>query len=272
MEKTDNTVFSKVYTDKSDSTVVRYLSLGDDISGNIAYITMMADSHISDSFRPENAQYVQNGLKYAENADMVVMLGDNVNSSTNDGSVNTLKKIVWDKYPNNICVFGNHELEYANDENKPAQREELEKIWPHNTVYCKRIIKDNLYLIGMDNAAESFSFTDEQCEMLKSDIKEARDNDAMIILLQHISPVVLNNILGSNAKMAEILANNGDVIKAVFSGHNHIDALDYVKSCYERADGKIVETSIPCYRLMSSKYDEAKNNFGAHVLVLAVHL
>ena len=270
MEKTGNTVFSNVYTDKTDNTVVRYLSLGDKkTSENTAYITMMADSHISDSFRPENAQYVENGLKYAKNADMVVMLGDNVNSSTNDGSVDTLKKIVWDKYPNNICVFGNHELEYATD--KAAQREVLEEIWPHNTVYCKKIVKEKLYLIGMDNASESFSFTEKQCEMLEADIKEARETGATIILLQHISPVALDNSLGANAQMAEILANNGDIIKAVFSGHNHMDSLDYVDSCYETADGKIVETSIPCYRLMSSKYDEEKNNYGANVLVLAVN-
>ncbi len=270
MTKTENSIYSEVYTNKDDNTVVRYLSLGEkQTSDDIAYITMMADSHISTAFRPENAQYVENGLKYAENADMVVMLGDTIDSSTMTENVEALKETVWDKYPNNICVLGNHELTYATD--KAAQREKLEEIWPHNTVYAKKIVKDKLYLIGMDNASESYSFTEEQCELLKADIKEARENNAQIILLQHISPVALDNTLGANAKMAEILANNGDVIMGIFAGHNHIDALDYVASSYENENGNIVETSIPCYRLASSKYDEAKNNYGANVLVVAVN-
>ena len=270
MVKTENAVFSEVYTNENDNTVVRYLELGDKQSnGEIAYLTLMADSHISETFRPENSKHVENGLKYAKNSDMVIMLGDTIDSSTMTENVKVLKGIVWDKYPNNICVLGNHELTYATD--KAAQRAVLEEIWPHSTVYTKKVVKDNLYLIGMDNAAESSSFTDAQCEMLKDDIKKARENGAVIILLQHISPVALDNTLGANAKMAEILANNGDVIKAVFAGHNHVDALDYVASSYVNQDGNIVETSIPCYRLASSKYDESKNNYGANVLVVAVN-
>lgn len=223
----------------------------------------------------EGKLFAEKALEYADQvADQTVITGD-VMDYLSHGCAEMLYKVVWDRYPDMLVTTGNHEwcqcLEgkvpevYSFDE----RRAMLEKIWKHNLYYTSKVIKDKVMLILLEDGKPGF--WDCQIEPLKADIALAREKGYTVLAFMHI-PISTNNpeyemvqsighpytknfinggvvggvdSNGADREVYDILVNNADVIKGIFTGHFHYDFYTEVKA--KTPDGK--DAVIPQYIL-----------------------
>ena len=196
---------------------------------------MITDSHIYDR-APERIEALKRSLKIAIESDQIVLCGDNIECHE---YFYLLKECVWDKYPKTICVLGNHE-EFYGDQNK--NRKFIDENWHHDTKYISRLLKGNVLIVGMDDGQGYFN--KQQIKKLSIDIKNAKKNGYTVIIFQHISFKGLREITEENLEMLDLVNSNSDVIKGVFSGHSHSDSVSFL------------ESGIPCYTLKSNNDPE----------------
>ncbi len=216
-------------------------------------ISMLTDMHIRD--REDWIAPIKNALECAACADQIVLCGDNIESSSEPRHIEILKECVWDPYPGTICVVGNHEQFYGDISKNRAF---LDSVWPHDSYYHSKVIKDKILVVAMDDNVSLFN--GQQCLMLEKDIEKARKNGYKILIFQHIAFPGLNMNLGENRRMFELVKSNGDIIMAVFSGHNHVDTVSAFEGSYTNADGEAVPCEIPIYKLQANNEPDFTGN------------
>lgn len=241
--------FKYSYWHKTSGAKVREI----DIKGVTApsepiVIAMVTDGHLKPEENILNAFRVSMSL--AEKADQMVLCGDNVEGFSDAANAELFKENVLKKYPEIVCVVGNHDM-YS--ENEVENNNYLKDIWPHDHNYFSKTIKDNVVIVAVDNSKSSF--TAEQCDKLASDIAAARSSGKTVLFFHHIPFNTLDNSLGANKRMHELLTSNADVVKAAFSGHLHSDNVVEIDAT---ANGKSVK--LPIYTLEGSSLKYFKGN------------
>ncbi|MBQ9112054.1 MAG: metallophosphoesterase [Clostridia bacterium] len=233
--------------------------------------------------------YAERVLEYSKDADQIVITGDLMDFFS-WGSMEYLKKFVFDKYDNIMACVGNHETakkmggRYSKQE-LITRLDTLQSVWCNDVYYSSKIIDGRVMLIQMDNGSQcdvnGARFWECQIQPLTEDLALARKMGICVLLFYHV-PLVTENFSdmlryeilsggsaslnfmqnsslagGSNAdestlKIYDIITNNGDIIKGAFCGHLHGEYYSEIKA--KTADGK--DTVIPQYVLMGNPYDE----------------
>ncbi len=222
-------------------------------------ISMITDSHV----RANNDSYaaLKSSVAFAGCFDRMVLSGDSIESSSDKNNVAKLKETVFDEYPGSICVMGNHEQFYGDI---AANREYVDSVWPHDTVYYSEILKNKVMLIALDN--NTGKFYPSQQEPFVRDLEYARANDLCVLVFQHIRYQGLKTEFPENVKMLDIVKSYGDVIKAVFSGHVHVDDRRDIVSEYTDKNGNNASYIIPSYTLAAN----GEPDFLGNVLIIKV--
>ncbi len=249
----ETNVYDKAYTVNSSGVAVRELNIDSGLNdGETVQIAMITDSHLTNN--DALISKLINSLYCADFADQIILGGDNIESSSNVSDVKLLQQHVFDKYPDAISIFGNHELFYGD---AVANRNYLENLWPHDTKYISKLIKNKVLIVALDDN-ESY-FTNDQCDKFEKDIKLARENGYTLLFFHHVRINVLDDS-GANKRMKDIIASNGDVIKALFAGHNHKDLVYEISSLYKDSNGNTVSRTIPCYVLEACSNTKRNGN------------
>lgn len=228
-------------------------------------------------------------LEYIDDVDHLVISGD-VMDYLSYGCMELMQKEIWDKYPDVLVPVGGHEFlrKMQGVVDDPSSRESRMKIiadfWKHDIYYETKLVKDKVLLIGLLN--DEGVYTADQEEKLKKDIELAREKGYIILIFQH-EPICSNNpkhisygideyltqgdihdgkpknfcdgvkLAGSvfsdeqTMKVYKLIANNADVIKAVFSGHLHNDMSLEILGSYPNGE----KAYIPQYVHTASAYD-----------------
>ena len=223
----------------------------------------------------EGKIFAQKALEYADQvADQTVITGDVMDYLSN-GCAELLYQVVWDKYPDMLVTTGNHEWcqqmegEVEETLSNDERRKWLEDIWKHDIYYTSRIIKDKVMVILLENGIAGF--WECQIKPLKADIALAREKGYTVLLFMHI-PINTNkpkgdivkpigqgnfcdfscdgvvggeNSIGPTREVYDIIINNADVIKGIFTGHHHADF--YTEILAKTHEGK--DAVIPQYIL-----------------------
>ncbi len=248
------------YIINSNGVTVREIEIDSGLgTDETVEISMITDSHV----RPTNdsLKALCNALPFAGSFDRMVLCGDSIESSSDKNNVARLKENVWDAYPGTVCVIGNHEQFYGDI---PANRAYIDSIWPHDTVHHSEVLKNKVMLVCLDN--NTGTYHPSCAELLKKDIEYARSHNLCIIIFQHIVLPRLKMEFPENAEIYETVKASGDVIKAVFSGHNHVDSRTDIESeCITRS-GERYSVTIPNYTLAAN----GEPDFLGNVLVIRV--
>lgn len=204
----------------------------------------------------ESVPYAINALKGASLLDQIVVCGDSLDYLSN-GTMELMKKHVFDVYPDSLCVLGGHELTKQMQTGKPNKLtlEErikiLEDFWLHDAHYYAKLVKNSVLCIGLDNSNNHYY--KGTSEKLRKDIELARQKGYAILIFQHeplntgdekhkaLFPIWVGdpadlpdnmcddriNIGLSNHNNQEddlvcnLIKSSADVIKGIFTGHKH---------------------------------------------------
>lgn len=243
-QKADNSIYPNSYFLKNSGIMVRQV----DVSGAKApaSIAVIADAHIRPDV-PQRLEALKRTLTAAKACNQVVLSGDNIDYGGQGGvNMDDMQKEVISNTPDIIMLMGNHEClggEYG------EVRKFLDSRWPHNPYYLTRVINNSVMLVCLDDSTSDFS--PEQCKSFKEDINKAKKQGLIILLFMHIPINQIERTEGANAEMYNIIENNGDVIKALFSGHTHSDGFFYVKPH---------EKQLPVYMLCGNSEDDCRGN------------
>lgn len=258
------------YTDGGEGVNLREIHItgGSNINATDAVIGVVTDTHINvlneeDLYDAETVfstktrshiDTVDNlvkSLEFVSKYDAFAMTGDIIDYLTM-GSLETLKKVAFDKNYNALYALGDHEIVknmltfLQEQESLEAKQALLQQYWPHNIYYTSKLVNNNVLMVQLDNSTDFYQ--ECQVEQLKRDIELARENGYIIIIFQH-QPVStgnpdhtavpsLSHATGSYAtydfytgeveigggaskKVYELMTKNADVVRAVVSGHAH---------------------------------------------------
>lgn len=232
-EKFDSPVYETAYSLNKNGVKVRELELCGKGKGEVT-VAMITDSHLRDDEGFITA--LKNAIECASAAKQIVLCGDSIESTSNRKHVELLKEMVWDPYPETVCVLGNHELFYGDEADNRAH---IEKVWPHDPYYYSKVLDDSVMIIAADD--NKGYFVDAQCDKFEKDISFAREKGLAVLFFHHISAAGYDRTLEANDRMYNIIKASCDVITACFSGHHHVDQYKEIE-----CDGGRV---IPCYKL-----------------------
>ena len=230
-------------------------------------------------------------MEYGSFFDQTVVTGDALDYLS-WGALELTKKYIWDPYPDTLVTLGNHEpvrvMGLPTDVPDPTTLESryqiLQEHWNHDIYYTSKVLKDNVMIIQMDNSQNKF--WDSQIEKLQADIATAKANGYTVLLFVHVGlyngnpndttikairtndtgeynnlkHVIGYNASGATKEVYDIITNNADVIKGIFTGHMHDDY--YTEIISKTSDG--ADATIPQYTLTGSFYE------GGHVLKIKV--
>lgn len=230
-----------------------------------------------------SAKVAEKVFEYARVSDQIVVTGD-VLDFLSHGTVELMKRTIWDKYPNTIITMGNHEPEQA----VAAQVEEsltaemrmlwLSNAWKHDLHYSSKVLGEKVMLIQMNNSETKFY--EHQVAPLTNDLAKAKKEGYTVLLFMHeplqtgkttdtavsairgageqadlqtlnfasddVSSVVSPNKDASTKAVFDLIKENADIIKGIFNGHVHTNF-------YTEIQG--TNGTIPQYTLTSSVYD-----------------
>ena len=258
-EKEGSEVYETVYRVKS-GVLVREIEIDAGLDGESYEIAMLTDMHIRKE-REDIYNAVKNAMECASFSDVIVLCGDNIESISDKAHIDILKETVWDPYPETICVVGNHDQFYGD----PAEnRKVLDSIWPHDPYCYTRMLGKKLMILATDN--NTGSFNDDQCERVENILKDAREKGISVLLFQHIAFPGINMEIEANKKMHDIVRNYADIVKATFSGHNHVDHYSTFEGSCPCADGSEIKKDIPIYKLQAN----SEPDFTGNVLLIKV--
>ncbi len=194
-------------------------------------------------------------LNYAKNYDQTVVTGDSIDYLT-WGAIEMVNDVIWGAIPDALVGLGNHDMVRGWTEAFAAgvptdtsflesRYQILQDNWKHDIYYTSKVVGDKAMVIQLDNG--SGTFWDSQVSKLKADIATAREKGYVVLLFTHIAlsnnnpsqpgaPVIdsgngkkgvsaykpsgLNETAATKA-IYDVVFNNADVIRGVFSGHNH---------------------------------------------------
>ena len=66
--------------------------------------------------------------------------------------------------------------------------------------------------------------------------------------------------LGSTKETKELILGNADIVKAIFSGHSHLDKVYSIQGSYLDEGGNTVSKAIPYYNLEACPEDDFLGN------------
>lgn len=195
-------------------------------------------------------------VRYAAKADRIMVTGDLANfySKANFDLVekyifNAKTNITSELEAKIIASCGNHDATFPNARSDTARFERnydalagLYTKYGQNISYYSDVIDNRVMVVQIDNASHydvsSERFTEAQRAALASDIATAKRDGYVMLIFCHV-PLPTNNSqdgfycnydeasyksAGASKSVYELIANNADVIKGVFAGHNHGDA------------------------------------------------
>ena len=259
-EKEASSVYETVYRVNSSGVLVRELEIDASLGGETFEIAMITDMHIRKE-REDIKNAVTNAMECASFSDLTVLCGDNIECISDEEHIRLLKETVWTPYPDTICVVGNHDQFYGD----PVEnRKILDSIWPHDPYCYSRVLKNKLMILATDD--NTGAFDDKTCEMVENELKFARENGLAVLLFQHIAFPGINMEIESNKKMYDIVCKNADIVKATFSGHNHVDDHSSFKGFFTDKNGTQIEKDIPIYKLQAN----SEPDFTGNVLLIKV--
>lgn len=233
--------YDKAYVEESGLKVrEKEFSVG--LGKDALVAAVMTDSHLRTDERVIKS--FETTLLAAKAADMLIMLGDNIESSSRIENVERLKSAVFDEWENVICVVGNHEKFYGDE---VANRALVDSVWPHDTRYYSVTYKNKVMFIAMDN--NEYTFTEEQCESFEKDIAQALENGLKIILLTHVRFDCADKTHAATAKMQSLIYSAGEVMLASFSGHSHRDEFHEYLSVRTMPNGEKSERKFPAFNV-----------------------
>ena len=243
-----------------------------------------------------NASSVPNAVRsldFASTADQIVVTGD-VLDYMSWGAIELMWKHIFTPYPDAIVTLGNHEATRRCQDNPAtpdpttleSRMEILQENWAHDIYYYSKVLDERVMIIQMDDGAAS-TFWDSQVEPLKADLELAKEKGYTVLLFFHIPLCTgnpedtevyairgndgnvydfYNNYIGKegtdgvNKEVYDIITNNADVIKGIFTGHKHGDY--YTEILAKTSTGE--DAVIPQYVLTGTPYDQG------HALVITV--
>ena len=264
----------KDFEENNASTMSTYLNRGLNPNGSSAKVTAKC-------------------MEYGSLFDQTVVTGD-ILDYLSWGALELMQKYIWDPYPNTLAVLGNHDpvrvMGLPTDVPDPttvaSRFEILQQNWKHDIYYTSRLIKNKVLVIQMDNGQNKF--WDVQVEKLQNDLELAKMHGYAVLIFVHVPlstgnsadtavpyiytgdlgsacPIDLYHAIGLNADGAtkevyDLITNNADVIKGVFTGHEHNDFYTEIQAKTSSGDVAV----IPQYTLTGSFYG------GGHVLKINV--
>ncbi|MBR5528560.1 MAG: S-layer homology domain-containing protein [Clostridia bacterium] len=237
---------------------------------------------------------VGKAMNYARYADQTIITGDVLDYLSN-GCMELVTKHLFRVDTDVMACLGNHDSTRVMQGTVPdptsveSRREILENFWIHDIEYESRVLKDKVMCIALDDG--SSRFWDKQVELLKEDIRKARENDYIILLFYHIPLSTLNpadtavapiakdqtdteNLAtggikpgspGATTELYNLITSSADVIKGAFCGHWHNDYYSEILATYPDENGNPVDTVIPQYILTATVYENA-----GHVINITV--
>lgn len=229
-----NPYYEISYIENPEGVFVREIDIDSGCKNeNTVRIAMITDAHLNIE-RPEHTKLLVSALECAASADQIVLCGDNTESVSSDANLALLKETVWDIYPDAITLLGNHEYFYPFDFSIDALKEKVDRIWPHDPDYYSKLVGGKVLIVTADNARAveygnwTYFFTKEKCDLLRSDIKYARENGYIILFFCHVGLTLLDKNIMANREMYDIITASADVIKGCFSGHGHEDGKEFL--------------------------------------------
>ncbi len=221
-------------------------------------------------------------MEYGSFFDQTVVTGDTLDYMS-WGAMELMQKHIWDPYPDTLALLGNHDpvrvMGLPNDVQDPTTVESrfeiLQQNWKHDIYYTSRLIKEKVLVIQMDNGQNKF--WDVQVDKLRSDLERARVNGYTVLIFTHEAlstgnpedkagkPIykgwdgeeyVANfydgfgdqvgyNATGATKEVYDLITSNADVVKGVFTGHQHVDYYTEIQA--KTSDG--TSAVIPQYSL-----------------------
>ena len=258
-EKEASAVYKTVYRMNESKVLVRELELDAGLGEEIT-LSMLTDMHIRKE-RNDILCAVRNAMECASFSDLTILCGDNIESISDSEHLRILKEEVWEKYPDTICVVGNHDQFYGD---AVENRKLLDSVWPHDPYCYSRVLNNKLMILAVDD--NTGAFWEGLCDKIEKELSFARKNGLSVLLFVHIAFPGLNMEIEENKKTYEMVRSYADVVKATFSGHNHVDYYGEFPGFYKDADGNTVERNIPVYKLQAN----SEPDFTGNVLYIKV--
>ena len=224
-------------------------------------------------------------LEYGSMFDQAVITGDVIDYISN-GNLELMKRYVWDAHPGILATLGNHDVvrvmglptDVPDPTSLQSRYELLQKTWAHDVYYTSKVVKNKVMVIQLDNS--QCHFWDSQVAKLQADIATARSKGYTVLLFMHdflstgnptdtaVSSFHVDDpssatydfytkgigykASGATRQVYDLITNNADVIRGVFTGHMHSDF--YTEIVAKTADG--TQTTIPQYVLTGAFYDD----------------
>lgn len=227
-----------------------------------------------------------NALKAASFLDQIVVCGDTLDYLSN-GTMELTKKLIFDAYPNSLCVLGGHEITKSMQSpmpNKLSLDERLkivEDFWLHDAHYHSVLLNENVLCIGLDNSTNHYY--NGTSIKLEKDLSLAREKGYTVLVFQHeplntgdakynivdkpilpgdIADFPLNFYNGcenigfrdkdteEDKKVVDLITHNAEVVRGIFSGHTH--NVFYFESLAFTSSGE--PSVIPQYNMTANAY------------------
>lgn len=225
-------------------------------------------------------------LEYARTSDATIITGD-LMDYLSYGTIELMKREVWDRYPNTLISIGNHEFSQKTDNDladtlSPEVRWNwISKVWAkkHDYNYTSKVVNEKVMIVQLNNGDNTFY--EEQVTKLSADLATAREKGYVVLLFMH-EPLVTGNAAdtavtailtgdltkydfatgkewsnvypGKNeatANMFELIKTNADVIQGVFNGHIHTSFYTEIQATTKDGTPK----AIPQYTVHASAFN-----------------
>ncbi|MCQ2449087.1 MAG: dockerin type I repeat-containing protein [Clostridia bacterium] len=262
--------------------MVREVEIDSGKGGAPITFAFFSDCHIKDE---KPAGNVAECLAYADNFDQIIIGGDMIEEYPYLNILTTNFAPYTDKL---TAVLGSHEtFDYSHKYGALEDRyAALSAVWPNNVYYASKVIDNKVMMIQMDNSQSHF--WDSQIAQFSADLATARANGYTVLLFIHepvsvgdtaqkkvaalytsperqdlVAPyaagIDFNQYVGgkpasdtaADTAIHNLITNNGDLIKAVFTGHLHADFNTRIKA--KTAGG--ADTWIPQYTSCAASND-----------------
>ena len=235
---------------------------------------------------------VARAMDYARYSDVTIITGD-VLDYLSHGCKELVIENLFRVDTDLMACLGNHDTtrvmqgEVADPTSYQSRFDIVQDFWIHDATYESRVIKDKVMCVVVDNGTSKFSQV--QVDKLREDIEKARENDYIVLVFFHIpistrnpedtemqpikgtaDPENFYNLIGETSAgttgaFCDLIANNADVVKGVFTGHYHNDYYTEILGSYIDENGNKVDAVIPQYVLTSTVYENA-----GHVIRITV--
>lgn len=227
-------------------------------------------------------------LQAADFSDQIILVGDIIDYLTK-GAMQLTKKYIVDKYPDAIMTVAWHDMTKQMQTRRPnlmsdEQRIEiLKQIWPNDIHYCVRDLTDKITAVCL--GIQLIKYSSEFADRLEAEIERARAEGRYILIFQHEQlstrierdkesavcfdrnlkdPKFINLYDGDRMcrpgdpvehsnRVYDIITSNADVVKGIFTGHEHMQNYSEIPAYYKRGE-EVIKTVIPQHIVAAAAY------------------